>query len=320
MITEPKIDKQLLVDLLKNNYSLESPNVVFLPRGETSWGYIVEADTKKYFLKVYKNTYPFFEQAAELTYKLFADCGIKEIVHALKSSNGEVISHIEEYPVILFNFIDGKEISEQKPSDEQVKEIGVILGKIHASTSKLGPYPKRETFESKDKEMFLKVMDRVRNHQPIENSYQKEIVDLFNSHRSRIEEQLTELEKIGEQLKNKKNLPFVICHSDPTPGNILIGKDGIPYLIDWDTPIFAPKERDLLFFSDRLKPFMEGYCSIVGESTIDDEVKQFYAYEWNVQEVADFGSSILFGNNDDLQNKHHLERAQEFIVESGIGI
>ena len=40
---------------------------------------------------------------------------------------------------------------------------------------------------------------------------------------------------------------FVLCHSDLHAGNILIATDGAFYLVDWDNPILAPKERDLMY-------------------------------------------------------------------------
>lgn len=40
---------------------------------------------------------------------------------------------------------------------------------------------------------------------------------------------------------------FVLCHSDVHAANILIEAGGALYIVDWDDPVFAPKERDLMF-------------------------------------------------------------------------
>jgi len=317
MIKPLNIDQSELKRFLENNYSLEILNLTFLPKGETSWCYIVEGRNGKYFLKVYKEMFPFLKEATELTYKLYSDCAITEIVHAIKAKNGETVNFFETYPTVLFNFVEGKEIMEQRLTDEQVKTFGKVLGRIHAATVKVGDYPKRETFESKDKEMFLKVVERIKQHEGNENSYQKQLVDLFMPKRERITQELMHLEKLGRKLR-AKNVPFVICHGDPTGGNILIDKDNKLYLVDWDNPILAPKERDLLFFNNRMEPFMKGYAAIVGKVPIDFEAQQFYALEWNVQEVADFGERIFYQNNNDEQNSHDLGRVAEFLDYSGI--
>jgi spectinomycin phosphotransferase len=40
---------------------------------------------------------------------------------------------------------------------------------------------------------------------------------------------------------------FVLCHSDIHADNLLIDPTGRLYIVDWDNPILAPKERDLMF-------------------------------------------------------------------------
>jgi hypothetical protein len=38
-----------------------------------------------------------------------------------------------------------------------------------------------------------------------------------------------------------------LCHSDIHAGNILIDVNDDFYIVDWDNPILAPKEHDLMF-------------------------------------------------------------------------
>ncbi len=38
-----------------------------------------------------------------------------------------------------------------------------------------------------------------------------------------------------------------LCHSDLHAGNVLSEPDGGFYIVDWDEPVLAPKERDLMF-------------------------------------------------------------------------
>lgn len=40
---------------------------------------------------------------------------------------------------------------------------------------------------------------------------------------------------------------FVLCHSDIHGGNVLIDNKDALYIVDWDEPVLAPKERDLMF-------------------------------------------------------------------------
>lgn len=317
MITPPQIDKSNLKKTVESIYEITISRMSFVPGGETSWGYKVEAGNNTYFLKLYKNKPQFLEKAAELTYTLYSQCHITEIVHAIKAKNGKAVNMFEKYPFVLYNYIAGKEVAEQKPTDTQNEEMGRILGRIHNATSVIGAYPKKETFESKDKKAFLRVLERIKLPESDENTYQKQVIDLLMPLEKRIMLEWESFEHL-KQILIEKNLPFVMCHSDPTQGNILIDTEGKLYLIDWDTPLLAPKERDLVFFSHCKEPFMKGYTEIVGQITIDEDAKQFYLLEWNIQEVADLGSKLLFEANSEEQNKHDLAELIHFLDYSGI--
>ena len=52
-------------------------------------------------------------------------------------------------------------------------------------------------------------------------------------------------------------LEFVLCHSDVHAWNLLISTDGELYIVDWDNPILAPKERDLMFIGGGVEPGLE---------------------------------------------------------------
>lgn len=61
-------------------------------------------------------------------------------------------------------------------------------------------------------------------------------------------------EQLGQKLQGQTH-KFVLCHSDIHGGNVLIeGNDSI-YIVDWDDPIKAPKERDLMFIGGVLQMF-----------------------------------------------------------------
>ena len=110
MITAPKINESQLKNFLNETYSFKVLRITFNPKGEASWGYIIETNKGKYFLKLYKKALPFLEEATELTFRLYSEFGIVEIVHAVKAINGKTTNIFENYQVVVFNFIEGKEI------------------------------------------------------------------------------------------------------------------------------------------------------------------------------------------------------------------
>jgi spectinomycin phosphotransferase len=88
---------------------------------------------------------------------------------------------------------------------------------------------------------------------------------------------------------------FVLCHADIHTANILVDGDKL-FIVDWDQPILAPKERDLMFVvgggeirSREEELFFEGY----GETAVDWLAVAYYRYEWGVQEIGDFGERVF---------------------------
>ncbi len=94
---------------------------------------------------------------------------------------------------------------------------------------------------------------------------------------------------------------FVLCHSDAHAWNLLIDPQGQLYIVDWDNPILAPKERDLMFIGAGLgfsghtpeseqALFYRGY----GETQIDAFALAYYRYERIIQDLAVYCEQLLY--------------------------
>jgi spectinomycin phosphotransferase len=94
-------------------------------------------------------------------------------------------------------------------------------------------------------------------------------------------------------------MELVLCHSDMHAGNLLIGPNGAVYIVDWDEPILAPKERDLMFIggvvggdweSARAEAlFYQGY----GQIEVDKMALAYYRCERIVQDIAAFCQQLF---------------------------
>ncbi|HET7615602.1 MAG TPA: aminoglycoside phosphotransferase family protein, partial [Bacillales bacterium] len=101
---------------------------------------------------------------------------------------------------------------------------------------------------------------------------------------------------------------YVLCHGDLHPGNVLVCENGELRIVDWDDPIYAPKEHDLMCFGGGLgfagesrkenELFYKGY----GQCEIDPEALAYYRYERIVADVAAFGEEI-FGQQGSVEDR-----------------
>ena len=89
----------------------------------------------------------------------------------------------------------------------------------------------------------------------------------------------------------------VLCHADIHAGNLHLTPDGSLYIVDWDNPLFAPKEKDLALVGGcgtwrnprQTALFYRGY----GEAPIDRTALAYYRYERIIQDVAEFGKQLF---------------------------
>jgi spectinomycin phosphotransferase len=99
---------------------------------------------------------------------------------------------------------------------------------------------------------------------------------------------------------------MVLCHSDMHAGNLLIppgtaGGDPSLFIVDWDNPTFAPKERDLAMIggssvwqtAQEEALFYQGYQSDGSQVEIDGPALSYYRYERIIQDIAAFCQALL---------------------------
>jgi spectinomycin phosphotransferase len=108
--------------------------------------------------------------------------------------------------------------------------------------------------------------------------------------------------------------PFTVCHSDAHAGNILIDKNDHLYIVDWDNPILAPKERDLMFpggaqgfrghtLIEEEILFYRGY----GQTEVNQTALAYYRYERVIQDLAVYCEQLLMSDEGGEDRERSLQ-------------
>ncbi len=125
---------------------------------------------------------------------------------------------------------------------------------------------------------------------------------------------LVERSQALARLMASRDLPCVLCHTDLHAGNVLLGARGDLAIVDWDAPLLAPKERDLMFIGggigdiwtepEESAAFYRGY----GPTHIDALAMAYYRIERIVVDIAEYGMQI-FGAQGSVEDREvGLER------------
>jgi spectinomycin phosphotransferase len=135
---------------------------------------------------------------------------------------------------------------------------------------------------------------------------------------------LAHAERLGKQLQS---VPFehVLCHADIHAANIMIATSGEIYLVDWDGPLIAPRERDLLFvvgsvIARSVLPSEEAlFFETYGQVSIDQTALAYYRFERALEDLGETGAAILLDDKLSEEEKFaELPLMRSFFVPDGI--
>jgi spectinomycin phosphotransferase len=133
-----------------------------------------------------------------------------------------------------------------------------------------------------------------------------------------------EIERIverAEQLALLQNgaIALAVCHSDLHGRNILVDRDGELTIVDWDEPILAPKERDLMFIGggvggiwnndQEASWFYQGY----GPTELDLAALSYYRYERIVADIAECSERIFGMHGSAEERQKELGLINQFL-------
>jgi spectinomycin phosphotransferase len=188
-------------------------------------------------------------------------------------------------------------------SDEHWAEFGLALKKIHAveMPPEIIGRIRHETYSSEGRQTVKMFLERVEIDE-FDDPVASETAVFMKSKRTEIVGLIDRAEQRAQILQ--ANPPdFIVCHSDLHAGNILIGTDNAFYIVDWDEPILAPKERDLMYIGSGLlaskrtpKEEETLFYSSYGQVPINLTALAYYRYERIIQDIFEICKQLLLTN------------------------
>lgn len=246
MLEKPDLQDEKIFTCLQDAYGIAVAQITFLPLGadrNTAVYRVVADDGTPYFLKLRMGV---FDETSVALPRFLRDQGIKQIIAPLPTRTGQLRARLDDFKAILYPFVDGRDGYAIALSEQQWTEFGAALKRIHTLDvpSTLADYIRRETYSPHWRETvktFLGRLDDV-----IDDPVAVKVAALLKAKRDEILFLVERAETLAHALQIQPP-EFVLCHSDVHAANILIDADGAFYIVDWDDPILAPKERDLMF-------------------------------------------------------------------------
>lgn len=300
MLEKPAIQDGHIMACLNDAYGLSIAQIDFLPLGVDVNAAVYRAVTEEgtpYFVKLRRGA--FNEIGVQLP-KFLHERGIADIIPPLATQTGRLSAMMDEYSVILYPFVDGHDGYEVRLTDQHWIDFGAALKRIHTVDvpSRLREAIPQETYSAQWRETVKTFLARVET-ESWQEAVAAKTAAYLNEKRANILDLVQYTERLAQRLQAEPP-PLVVCHADIHAGNVLIDTSGKLYIVDWDAPILAPKERDLMFSgggqfgNDRTPPqedelFYQGY----GDTPVDPYALAYYRYERIIVDIAEFGNQLL---------------------------
>lgn len=299
MIEKSSLSEQRIIDCLKINYGIEVATLTVLPLGADMHASVYKAQThtqSSYFVKLKRGHH---HDISTTIIELLRNAGIQHIVPIVKTIRGQITQHIDDFTLTVSPFVEGRDGFSRNLTDDQWYTLGKVMKQIHEINvpTSIQAKIRRETYSPKWRQVVQSLYPLI-DSDPSGDEIAIKLLTFMKKHRAVIHRLVDRAEQLAQKVQDQSS-QFVLCHSDLHGGNVLIDENDALYIVDWDDPIMAPKERDLLFIGGGVanvwnklhekELFYKGYEKIDVNMTL----LAYYRHERIVEDIAEYGQQLL---------------------------
>ncbi len=315
MLEKPNLQDEKIIACLHDEYGLNGVQVAFLPLGADRNTAVYRAVTDHatpYFVKLRRGV---FDETTVVVLKLLHNQGVRQIIAPLATRSRQLWTSLGSFNLTLYPFIEGRHGFEVDLSDRHWVDFGRALKGIHTAMvpPAVADRIQQEIYSTQWREIVKRFQVCVEDT-TFGDPVAAELAAFLKVRQPEISDLVRRAERLGSVLQTR-SLQFVLCHSDIHAGNILIDANDALYMVDWDNPILAPKERDLMFIGGGLGGgghtaqeeetlFYQGY----GQTQIDPIALAYYRYERIIQDIAAYCEQILLTDEGGEDREEGLQQ------------
>jgi spectinomycin phosphotransferase len=317
MREDPGLDENAIRNCLARDYGVDVASARFLPFGldPNAAAYRIGSRTgADHFLKI---RFGPVNETSLVVPRALIERGVPNILAPLPAVGGDLWRPLDGEngsTLVLFPFVEGETAMIAGLNDDQWRAFGATLRAMHDSGlgDRFRGAIAAESFSLPSAELVRELL-ALAVDATLAHPIAVEHAAFWRGRAGQIRGLLARAEELGAILRRRSH-EFVLCHADIHAANILVGNDGAIHLIDWDGPLLAPRERDLLFvigsrIAREVTPreedlFFAGYGPVV----VDREALIYFRYERIVEDIGEFARSVFL--NPALSDAARAEEAR----------
>lgn len=313
MLEKPDIKDRDMIDRLQTGYRLDIEQIEFLPLGADRNTAVYRVTTRAqtpYFLKLRRGD---IDRAGVTVPKYLSDHGLQQVIPPLETLTGQLWIGLGDFTAILYPFVEGQNGFQRSLTDRQWLEFGTTLRRFHDTDfppAVTADVP-REAFSPRWREMVRGFLGEVKV-KTFQEPVAAETAAFLGAKSAETLELVERTERLARVLRERPR-EFVLCHADIHGWNLLLEATGAFYMVDWDTLIFAPRERDLMFIGAGLEGrgrtpgeeetlFYQGY----GRVDVDPDALSYYRCERIIEDIAVYCEQIFLSDEGGADREEAL--------------
>jgi spectinomycin phosphotransferase len=312
MLERPDLSDAAIAGALHAHHGIRAAAITFLPVGNdvhSSAFKVIASDGAAFFLKA--RTGEMNPAALEIPRFLKAQ-GVPAVA-PIASQAGTLWIDDGDFHLMLYPFIAGESGMDAGLSDAQWVAFGVALRRMHdlALPAEIRALLPREDFSAYPYfQDVLQRVDALARATDFQNATLRDLASFWREHSAEIRHIAQSAREIGDACKQRA-WRGMLCHADIHTANLMVDHAGDIHFVDWDQPLFAPKERDLMFVAGeragegagegagkKEARFFGGY----GDVAIDRQAMRYYRHWWIVQDLGDYAArAFLMDVSDEVR-------------------
>ena len=217
-----------LHEFISRNYHINATSITPAKRGYYGETWRLETTDSRYFIKlVYTAVHSAVYKRSFSIIQHLCDHGIDFISKIIKAKDGSLYTKFDGAVLGIFDWIDGENVETDATKIPEYQ----MLAKVYTVPTHGVSIP-HEDFSGKSADKFFEQWN-VLDNEPLLSPLEK--------NRAKIEHRAARLKHFASLCQND-TADFFITHGD-AGGNLIADGDRY-FIVDWDTPILAPPERD----------------------------------------------------------------------------
>lgn len=238
------------------------------------------------------------------------DLGLDFVVAPLQARGGEVMVPLDErFVLALYPHVDGQHHDYGSYADPAARAAVVgLLGRLHSVPAAEMPMLLPDTFAVPGRtelDVALSELDTPWDAGP----FAEPLRGLLPGHVDGIVERFARYDRLTAAANRPER--FVVTHGEPHPANTITTPAG-PVLIDWDTLLLAPPERDLWDLVGEDPDVVRQYTALSGRP-LDDEALACYRLRWDVTEIAIYTAEFRRAHDDNANTRESWQNLQHYL-------